>query len=94
MQFWLASNRSNLKPKPFDETIPAYLQYLEAMEHELAYRKHVEAHLCDFSESVGSDRKAHENTHQMIVDYIFGALQTSYKTSLQTQHRLSLCLVD
>ena len=72
MQFWLASNRPNLKLKPFDEAIPAYLQYLEAMEREPAYPKHVEAHLRDFSESVGSDRKVHEITHQMIADYIFG----------------------
>ena len=72
MQFWIASNRPNLKPKPFNEAIPAYLQYLEAMERELAYRKHVEAHLRDFSESVSSNRKVHEITHQMIADYIFG----------------------
>lgn len=72
MQFWLASNRPNLKPKPFDEAIPAYLQYLEAMERELAYRKHVAAHLQDFSKSLGSNRKVHEITHQMIADYIFG----------------------
>ena len=34
MQFWLASNRPNLNPKPFDEAIPAYIEYLEAMERE------------------------------------------------------------
>ena len=68
----LISNRPNLKPKPLDEAIPAYIEYLEAMEREPAYRKHVEAHLRDFSKSVGNDRKIHEITHQMIADYIFG----------------------
>lgn len=31
MQFWLASNRPNLKPKAFDEAIPSYIEYLEAL---------------------------------------------------------------
>ena len=48
------------------------MQYLEAMEREPAYRKHVKAHLRDFSESIDSNRKVHEITHQMIADYIFG----------------------
>lgn len=70
MRFWLASNRPNLTPKPFAEAIPAYLKYLEAMEREPAYRKHVEAHLRDFADNVAAKR-VHEVTHQRIAKYIF-----------------------
>ena len=70
MRFWLASNRPNLTPKPFAEAISAYLKYLEAMEREPAYRKHVEAHLRDFADNVGNCN-VHEVTHQMIAEYIF-----------------------
>lgn len=71
MRFWLASNRPNLTPKLFGEAIPAYLKYLEAMEREPAYRKHVEAHLRDFADNMAAEN-VHEVTHQMIAIYILG----------------------
>ena len=84
-------NRPNLKPKPFDEAIPACLQYLKAMERKPAYRKDVAAHLRDFSESVGSDRRVHEIIYQMIADYILGL---PYKPVTKRHYKRSLCLVD
>ena len=37
MQFWLASNRPNLKPKPFDEAIPAYIEYLKSRNAAISW---------------------------------------------------------
>ncbi len=71
MRFWLASNRPNLEAKPFDEAVPAYLRYLEAMERESAYRKHVAFHLRDFASAMGN-RQVHEVTHQIVAEYILG----------------------
>jgi len=71
MRFWLAHNRPILTPKRFSEAIPAYLRYLEAMNRDEAYRKHVAGHLRDFSEAMG-DRSVHEVTHPMVADYILG----------------------
>jgi integrase len=86
MRFWLASNRPNLTPKPFAEAIPAYLKYLEAMEREPAYRKHVEAHLRDFADNVGNCN-VHEVTHQMIAEYI---LSMPYKPVTKRHYKRSI----
>jgi len=71
MRFWLASNRPNLTPMRFGEASAAYLRYLEAIEREAAYRRHIGAHLRDFGHSMG-DRPVHEITQQMVADYILG----------------------
>lgn len=69
MRFWIASHRPRLVPKRLSEAVPPYLRFLESMEREPAYRKHIEAHLADFIEGIG-DRPVHEITHQMVADYI------------------------
>lgn len=61
--FWLASNRRSLTPKPLADAIAAYLRYLEAIERERSYRKHVETHLKDFAAEMGN-AVVHEVTPQ------------------------------
>jgi integrase len=86
MRFWVAMNRPKLIPKPFAEAVPAYLQFLEAMERDADYRRHVAVHLEDFTAAVGC-RPVHEVTPQMVADYIY---RLPYKPVTKRHYKRSL----
>jgi len=86
MRFWLAHNRPVLTPKRFSEANPAYLRYLEAMQRDLSYRKHVESQLRDFAEAM-EDRSVHEVTHPQAAEYI---LDLPYAPVTKRHHKRTI----
>jgi len=69
MRFWLASNRSAIKPTKLGDAISTYLKHIRAMGRDPSYCKHIERHLMEFYKAVGN-REMHQISFQDVADYI------------------------